>query len=144
MQRLQHARSCYDHLAGKLGVGIADALVASKALRLLGTGFVVTRLGETVLDELEIDLDALRNERRPLARACTDWTERRPHIAGALGAALLTRFIASRWVERIAGDRSLRVTPAGARALERHFATNIAAHSEKLSGRPGGGPGRRQ
>ena len=121
MQRLQAARSCYDHLAGKLGVGIADALLASKALRLRDGAFALTRRGESVLDELAIDLAALRNERRPFACACTDWTERRPHVAGALGAALLTRFVASGWVERIAGDRALRVTSAGTRALEAHF-----------------------
>ena len=103
---LRFARCCYDHVAGKLGVALTERLL---------------RPGNTVLRDLEIDLAALETSRRPLFRCCTDWTERRPHIAGALGAALLTHYKRQGWLEPVENSRKLLVTPAGRSAFARFF-----------------------
>ena len=97
-RELRLARCCYDHLAGQLGVSITERLL---------------RPGNTVLRDLGIDLAALESLRRPLYRCCTDWTERRPHIAGALGAALLRHYKAERWLVPVNDSRKLIVTPRG-------------------------------
>ncbi|MDB5029205.1 MAG: ArsR family transcriptional regulator [Candidatus Eremiobacteraeota bacterium] len=121
MSRLREARSCYDHLAGRMGVALTDALLARKALRLCDNEFEVTRSGEAFFTGLEIDLDAARGRRRSFAPACVDWTERRPHLAGSLGASILQLFLASRWITRNSEDRALRVTPEGRVELEHRF-----------------------
>lgn len=111
--RIREARSCYDHLAGKFGVAFTDALLKRKAVRLADKEFIVTRSGEALFEALDIDVEAARSKRRNFARACVDWTERRPHLAGSLGASILERFLASGWVARHTQDRSLIVTPKG-------------------------------
>jgi DNA-binding transcriptional ArsR family regulator len=125
VQRLRLARSCYDHLAGALGVGLTDSLVALGALRPAGLQYELTDDGAARMRALGLDVQALgrlaRTRRRALARACLDWSERRYHLAGILGATLLTRLLELRWVERMAGERALRVTPSGRRALRREF-----------------------
>ena len=119
MVRLRAARTCYDHLAGRLGVAVADALIDRGALRMRCGEFLVTAQGERLFGGMGIDIRALRVARRAFARACTDWTERRPHLAGSLGKALLDRFIADTWIVRSSVDRSVRLTPRGERALGR-------------------------
>lgn len=119
IERLRAARTCYDHLAGRLGVAVTDALVARGALRSDGSGFDVTRRGERFFRDLDVDVPALRRGRRVLGRACTDWTERRAHLAGSLGKALLDRFVANTWITHPNGDRSVHLTERGRRALER-------------------------
>jgi DNA-binding transcriptional ArsR family regulator len=115
--QLRHARSCYDHLAGQLGVALTAALVARGALARADGALSVPDDGAAVYAELGVDVAALRAGRRPLVRACPDWTERRAHVAGALGAALLSALLARGWLERCRGSRALRVTPAGRPAL---------------------------
>ena len=115
MARMREARSCYDHLAGRLGVAVTEGLVARRALRLAGTSFELSRTGERVFASLAIDLDLERARSRSFARACLDWTERKPHLAGSLGAALLDMFLSRGWVLRNRRDRSLRIAD-GARA----------------------------
>ncbi|MFN2645694.1 MAG: ArsR/SmtB family transcription factor [Burkholderiales bacterium] len=105
-RELRFARCCYDHLAGQLGVALTERLL---------------RPGNTVLGDLGIDPSALENSRRPLFRCCTDWTERRPHVAGALGAALLRRYKDERWLVAAENSRKLLVTPAGESAFARLF-----------------------
>jgi DNA-binding transcriptional ArsR family regulator len=95
---LRFARCCYDHLAGRLGVAVTDQLL---------------RPGNELVQGLGIDMAALESSRRPLFRCCTDWTERRPHIAGALGAALLAHYTRERWLLRVPESRRLVVTPRG-------------------------------
>jgi DNA-binding transcriptional ArsR family regulator len=102
------ARTCYDHLAGRLGTALMDALLA----RGLVADEHVTNAGVERLAELGIDLDAVPG-RRPRFRSCLDWSERRPHAAGKLGAALTARCFELGWVERLDGTRAVRVTPAG-------------------------------
>lgn len=109
------ARTCYDHLAGHLGVAISDAIL-DRGIIADGAGLAVTDAGADWLADLGIDLSALKGS-RPLVRSCLDWTERRTHLAGAVGAALCRRAFELRWVQRIGSGRALKVTPAGRRAL---------------------------
>ena len=118
---LREARMCYDHLAGRLGVALAGALVARRWLRPAHQGFAPTNAGERGLRGVGIVLDELRGLRRPLVRVCLDWTERREHIAGALGAAIASQALERGWIARRIGLRAVRVTPAGAEALRTHF-----------------------
>jgi DNA-binding transcriptional ArsR family regulator len=108
---MRDARSCYDHLAGRAGVALADELVDHGALEVRDGAFVVPDgAGEHFRARFGIDIAALPG-RRPLVRTCIDWTERRPHVAGALGAALLTAMLERGWVRRRPDGRALNVTP---------------------------------
>ncbi|MFJ8578031.1 ArsR/SmtB family transcription factor [Micromonospora sp. NPDC093277] len=112
---LAYARTCYDHLAGRLGVLLHDALLARGVLDRTG-GLAVTPDGVAWLAGVGVPFEPLRAGRRPLIRDCLDWTERRPHLAGALGAALCQRFLDLGWTVRGTG-RAIRLTPAGRPAL---------------------------
>jgi DNA-binding transcriptional ArsR family regulator len=116
-EALARGRTCYDHLAGRLGVAVLDAM-ADRDLVETRRGLAVTEPGERWLHDLGVDVPALREGKRPVVRACLDWTERRPHLAGAVGAGLCRQLLANGWVERGTG-RSVRVTDAGHRALHR-------------------------
>ncbi|MBP0437190.1 ArsR/SmtB family transcription factor [Tianweitania sediminis] len=113
-EALRNARTCYDHLAGRLALALADVLCERGHLTLTdGAGFVSAE-GERFFMRFGIDLAALQGtSKRPLCRTCLDWSERRPHIAGKLGAALLDRFLELKWVERVPDSRALRVTVPG-------------------------------
>ena len=112
--RLARARLCYDHLAGRLGVALTEAMAARGWL---GDALVLTDAGQAGLSGAGIDVDAARSSRRPTTRACPDWTERREHLAGALGAAVATKFLGAGWVARRSGTRGLVVTDGGQAAL---------------------------
>ncbi|SCK48911.1 helix-turn-helix transcriptional regulator [Streptomyces sp. WMMB 322] len=119
---MARARTCYDHLAGALGVAVTDALLARGLLQ-QSTGFSVTDEGLEWFGKLGIDLAPRRSSRRPAtaqgaARSCLDWTERRPHLAGRAGAALCSRALEEGWCERIGSRRALRVTRKGQDAFE--------------------------
>lgn len=114
-------RTCYDHLAGRLGVSLTRALLDRGAVRPSGAEFDVTPSGEQLLGDLGIDLTAARARRRAFAPACLDWSEREPHIAGALGAALLTRLFDLGWIQRMPVSRAVEVTLAGRRGFQRMF-----------------------
>jgi len=116
---LRGARTCYDHLAGVLAVALTQKMEREKMLRAVGErGYEVTPLGVGWLgDVMRIDVAGLARRRRLVARRCLDWTERRPHVAGALGAAILDRVLAMRWATRVMGSRALRITPRGRAAL---------------------------
>ncbi|PJE93871.1 transcriptional regulator [Streptomyces carminius] len=113
---MARARTCYDHLAGRLGVAVTDALL-ERGLLQRDTGFAVTCDGLRWFGRLGIELTARPRGRRPPARACLDWTERRPHLAGVAGAELCRHALEAGWCERIGTRRALRVTGAGRRAL---------------------------
>jgi DNA-binding transcriptional ArsR family regulator len=115
---LRRARLCYDHLAGRAGVVITEQLVAGG---LLTTGYDVTPAGRAAFGTLDIDLDALAARPRPLTRACLDWSERRHHLAGSLGAALSAELIRRGWLATREASRVVSVTPAGSNALHEHF-----------------------
>ncbi len=122
-QALRAARTCYDHLAGRLGVAIAEGMTAQGHAEIDGEAGLITESGLAFLDRLGIDLDALRQRRpgRVLCRPCLDWSERRPHLAGAVGAALCRHALAAGWVRRLAGTRAVAVTPEGARIFRESF-----------------------
>jgi DNA-binding transcriptional ArsR family regulator len=119
---LKLARTCYDHLAGELGIALTDSLLARDLLVSEDDRFYeLTQRGRRELSAFGIDLAALESQRRPLARACPDWTERRPHLAGALGAALADRMFQLRWIKRRPATRGVLVTQKGHEGLATTF-----------------------
>ena len=116
---IRTARRCYDHVAGRLGVTICDFAVARRYVIAGGEGVTLTKAGGRWVASLELEPPA--GLRRPLVRFCQDWTERRPHLAGWLGAALCRRLEQQRVIRRVPGSRTLSVTPAGGVLLARLF-----------------------
>ena len=117
---LRKARVCYDHLAGEMGVALYDDLVRA---RLVAGGDVLrlTRRGEEFAQGFGVDLEALSRERRPLCKSCLDWSQRRHHLAGAFGAALLDRFYDLKWARRDRSSRAVLFSPQGERSFQRLF-----------------------
>ena len=124
-EALRAARSCYDHLAGEAGVALADALVERGLLDPGEGGFVITAPGESELAAFGLDVGAILGARRATARACLDWSERRPHVGGALGAALLSELLGRRWLRRRPEGRALAVTAAGRAGFEATFGVSL-------------------
>ena len=128
---LRAARTCYDHLAGQLGVALADGLAAGGHVELSDEAGLVTEKGIALFDEIGIDvaaLSAVRGRRaRVLCRPCLDWSERRPHLAGALGAALCTRGFEDGWIRRVEGTRAVTVTRKGEHVLREVLGVRLAA-----------------
>jgi DNA-binding transcriptional ArsR family regulator len=116
-----HARTCYDHLAGEMAVRVCDAMLKARWTTAEGRDFRITRLGEKKLIALEIDLPAVYRLPRAFARACVDLTQRRPHLGGALGAALLDLYIARGWILRTRRSRAVSITPKGNEAFGKLF-----------------------
>lgn len=128
--QMVQARTCYDHLAGRFGVALFDALVAQDALKadesVAAHGNVeLGAAAQEVFGNLGIDLAALRRERRRFATACLDWTERRPHLGGALGAALWTQCVERGWIVKQPGTRAVIVTEAGSKALREYLGVEV-------------------
>ncbi len=118
-RRLKSARTCYSHLAGRLGVALADARVAEHWLDDDGRGYHITPKGARSLRALGIEANGRRAQ--VPARRCLDWTERRPHVAGPVGTALAELALRRSWVRRLRGTRALLVTPSGRTQLQRVF-----------------------
>lgn len=118
---LRRARVCYDHLAGELGVSLYDAMSANKWLSSKQDKVGVTPHGRRFFTEFGIDLSALEGERRPLCRACLDWSERRTHLAGSLGEALLDRIFDLGWAKREKESRVVTFTRSGESAFTARF-----------------------
>mgnify|MGYP000906937330 FL=1 len=120
---LRHARLCYDHLAGDLGVGLYDAFVKNKWINPQRDGAVaLTRLGRAKVSSFGVEMTALESGARPLCRACLDWSARRHHLAGAVGAALLDAIFDRGWVSQRGTSRVLEFSKIGEAALKRTFA----------------------
>jgi DNA-binding transcriptional ArsR family regulator len=117
----RYARSCYDHLAGRLGVELAQALVRLEFIDQTARGFDLLDKGIDAFPKLGIDLDALKAKRRCLLRACPDWSEGRSHLGGALGAKLFEHFCESGWLRRRTGSRVVDLTPKGRSAFRQRF-----------------------
>ncbi len=123
---LRAARTCYDHLAGRLGVALADALVAGGHAELGNDAGLVTDKGIRFLARLGVDVEALeQRSKRVLCRPCLDWSERRPHLAGAVGAALCAHSFDKNWIRRIEGTRAVAVTPRGQRVFREEFGVRL-------------------
>jgi DNA-binding transcriptional ArsR family regulator len=117
-----HARTCYDHLAGETAVRICEGMLRARWLAADGPNFRLTRLGEERLAALDVDVAAARRSRRAFALACVDLTQRRPHLGGALGAALLQICLARGWILPMRGSRAVSITPKGTAAFANLFA----------------------
>lgn len=123
-EHLRAARSCYDHIAGALGVSLHDRFHALGWLSRVAKSeqsYSVTPKGTTAFHALGIDIESTRALRRRFAFGCVDWSERRPHLGGALGAAVLKLALKQKWVIRDLDSRGLEVTPRGRREMAAHF-----------------------
>ena len=118
---MQEARFCYSHLAGRLAIELVGVFVAKKLIQTSGKEFTLTSKGERWLANCTIDVGSLRRNRRQLAPLCLDWSERKEHIGGALGAAIAESFAEEGWVKRERDSRVVHVTAAGVRALRLQF-----------------------
>ncbi len=123
---LRNARTCYDHLAGRLGVALADSLQRAGHVTLSEDGGVVTRRGEKFLAEFGIDLAGAASGRRCFCRPCLDWSERRTHLAGALGAKLAERCFDLGWIERVKHSRAVAIPRKGEAGFRKLFAIDLA------------------
>jgi DNA-binding transcriptional ArsR family regulator len=123
---LRSARTCYDHIAGRLGVAVARALEREQALARRDGTYVLGRRAAGRFAALGIDLNELDQQRRPLVRGCLDWSERDLHLAGALGAALTERLFDLGWIKRRDGNRSLEVTNLGREWLAAELRVELA------------------
>ena len=110
---LREARTCYDHLAGRVGVELARSLERDGTVIRRNGGYELGSRSGARLEELGIDLAAMERRRRPVVRGCLDWSERELHVAGALGAALVDQFFDLGWIKRREANRSVEVTAAG-------------------------------
>jgi DNA-binding transcriptional ArsR family regulator len=124
-ERLRAARSCYDHMAGAVAVLLHDRFIAlrwiDRNVKETGTSYELTPLGSKVLQALGFDIEAVRTLRRRFAYGCLDWSERQPHIGGALGAALLNYLLKRRYVLRDLDSRALSITALGRREMQVRF-----------------------
>jgi DNA-binding transcriptional ArsR family regulator len=133
---LRFARTCYDHVAGKLGVAIADALVASRFIVLTEEGGEVTKAGARFFTRFGAELNSQAAGRRVFCRACLDWSERRYHVAGFVGAEIWRRCLELGWLTRRRDTRAVRVTAAGRRGLRDTLGIDL-----DFKDTPGVGPG---
>lgn len=124
---LRRARVCYDHLAGDLGVGLLDHALAEGWLERDGEALGLTVAGRARFEAFGIDVSSLEGLRRPLCRGCLDWSVRRDHLAGALGARVLDRILELGWAARPPGSRVVAFSPAGQRQFDAAFARSHAA-----------------
>jgi DNA-binding transcriptional ArsR family regulator len=118
---LRAARTCYDHLAGRLGVALADAMTVRGLVVIEGDGGEVTPEGFAFLSQVGIDLAAVPTSRRAFCRPCLDWSERRPHLAGWIGSGLARHCFAEGWIRRQREGRAVTVTPLGAARIAELF-----------------------
>jgi len=128
---LRNARTCYDHLAGRLGVALADALVAAGHAELARDGGIVTDTGMAFFARIGMDVTAMsgrptRKSGRVLCRPCLDWSERRPHLAGMVGAAICTHSFDMGWIRRSEETRAVLITPKGHRVFREEFGFQLA------------------
>ena len=118
-------RSCYDHMAGYVGVKITEAMLSKGVLDEVDSDFRVTSKGRDWVATLDISVSEISNARRPTAKRCLDWSERKPHIAGQFGAVLLRKFLEKRWVQKVNFSRELILTGEGKRQLDDLFGLRL-------------------
>lgn len=122
---LRYARTCYDHIAGEVGVAFTDRLLHLGVLEESGRDFSLSSKGISRLSDFGVSVTDLQKTRRSFARQCLDWSERRHHLAGSLGAAITGRLFELRWIARIPGGRAIRVTEDGFSGLESEFGLTL-------------------
>ncbi len=121
LKAIRNARTCYDHLAGSLGVGLTESMVEAGYLEKEEKEFKVTSKGEQFFADLGIDIAAVRKKRRSFSRACLDWSERHHHLAGALGEELATRLFELEWIIRLPKTRAVKITEKGRLGFREYF-----------------------
>jgi DNA-binding transcriptional ArsR family regulator len=126
---MRQARMCYDHIAGQLGVVLADALREHGHIEFADDGGMVTPSGEAFFGKFGIHLSEARQSRRVFCRPCIDWSERRAHLAGSVGAALANRLMDLRWIARKRDTRALTITPIGWGKIEQTFGCSLHDHT---------------
>lgn len=122
---MRFARTCYDHLAGRLGVGLTDALVDRGYVELREDAFHLTKAGEDKFAKFGVDVPAAKKSRRVFASRCLDWSERTPHMGGSLAAALLKELETRDWIRRNRDSRAVTLTKAGKAGLRRQFGVSL-------------------
>ncbi len=126
-EAMRFARTCYDHLAGQVAVAVVERFVELGYLTEGGTDFEVSDRGIAALKSFGVEVESLRGKRRAFARRCLDWSERRAHIGGALGAAFLARCETKGWLKTRVGSRSVVITDAGRKGLSKSFGVVLPA-----------------
>jgi DNA-binding transcriptional ArsR family regulator len=124
-EALRLARACYDHLAGRLGVALADTFLSRGHIVLDDDAGQVTAEGGRFFDEFGLDLACAESQRRRFCRPCLDWSERRRHLGGAVGAALAARCFELGWIERVKDSRAVTITASGRNGLLATFSIAI-------------------
>jgi len=114
---IKYCRTCYDHLAGYVGVEMAEAMRKKSYLKKADKSYTVTQNGWQWFSKFDISKNDFINTRRPLTRQCLDWSERRPHLAGSLGAVLLNKMLERRWFKKVQSSRELVITSKGKQEL---------------------------
>jgi DNA-binding transcriptional ArsR family regulator len=122
---IKKARTCYDHFAGEFGVALTEALVNQSIITEGEQDFILTDTGYDFLNEFGINIDDIRKSKRSFSRKCLDWSERKYHLAGALGKAIVNRFYELNWVEPLTGSRAVKVTALGKAELLKKFNISI-------------------
>jgi DNA-binding transcriptional ArsR family regulator len=122
---LRFARTCYDHIAGEVGVALTDKILEIGLITEAGRDFIVTDDGAKWFRDFGIDLNGIGRGRRHFARQCLDWSERRHHMAGALGAAVTSRLFELEWIKRIPDYRAVRVTNIGFQGFEQELGISL-------------------
>lgn len=122
---IHYARTCYDHLAGYMGVQITNSLIQQNIIKKEGLNFEVTQEGNHFFQSFGINIDEQKKKRRAYARCCLDWSERQHHIAGALGNALLVKMLEQQWITRLPNTRAIKVTSNGSTQIKKNFGLDI-------------------
>ncbi|WP_127590468.1 ArsR/SmtB family transcription factor [Paenibacillus lautus] len=120
-EAIRQARTCYDHLAGSLGIQLTNSLLSAGVISETENQFTVTEKGEEFFKAFQIDLEQVKRKRRAFTHRCLDWSERRHHLAGALGHALLERLLELNWIQRLPRTRAITITPEGKKGLKETF-----------------------
>ncbi|MGX9932787.1 ArsR/SmtB family transcription factor [Virgibacillus salarius] len=126
---IRYARTCYDHLAGNLGVAITTSFLHKGLIDEKKEIFTITEDGKEFFTSFQIDLEKLKKKRRSFSHKCLDWSERRPHLAGALGNALLERFIELHWIQQLPKTRAIKITAEGEKGFKEIFAVDMSHSS---------------
>ncbi|ALP36332.1 ArsR family transcriptional regulator [Paenibacillus sp. 28ISP30-2] len=129
---IRQARTCYDHLAGHLGVQLTASLIQKDYISQDRDGFSVTEKGRAFFADFQIDLEATKKKRRSFSYKCIDWSERRHHLAGALGNALLDRLLELNWIQRLPKTRAIYITADGERGFKEVFSIEIGKDNSEL------------
>lgn len=124
-EALRQARTCYDHLAGKLGIQLTNSLLSAGVLSEVEDHYTVTEKGEEFFKAFQVDLGRVKRKRRSFTHRCLDWSERRHHLAGALGHALLERLLELHWIQRVPNTRAIKITPEGKKGLQEIFHIDV-------------------